>query len=309
MKKNLSVNNLEHGGKVLASSGGFDIVDCNYCGFSHVFPIPSEDELEVAYSHEYYDQEKPLYIERYAEDLEWWNEVYSTRYKIFENFLPSTARSVLDIGSGPGYFLLQGKLRGWRVKGIEPSIKAAKYSSEELGLDIENTFFDEASASRLPKFDAVNISLVLEHIPNPSKFLELIFKQLSPSGMLCIVVPNDFNPIQKILKNHLNFPEWWVAPPHHLNYFNHGSLAALVERCGFEVCHIESTFPIDMFLLMGENYVGSDQCGRKVHSMRKAFENSLAIADASELRAGLYKAFANLGVGREVVLFAQKRSS
>jgi hypothetical protein len=82
----------------------------------------------------------------------------------------------------------------------------------------------------------------------------------------------------------------------------------LVERCGFEVCHIESTFPIDMFLLMGENYVGNDECGRKVHSLRKMFEKSLALADANELRAGLYKAFADLGIGREVVLFARKRN-
>jgi len=307
MKKNSFVHNLEHSGKVLASRGSFDILDCDFCGFSHVFPMPSENELEVAYSHEYYNQEKPLYIERYAEDLEWWNEVYSTRYKIFENFLPQTSRSILDIGSGPGYFLLQGKLRGWTVKGIEPSIKAAKYSAEELGLDIENTFFDEASASRLPRFDAANISLVLEHIPDPFKFLKLIFNQLTPNGMLCVVVPNDFNPIQKILKNNLNFPEWWVAPPHHLNYFNHHSLAALVERCGFEVCHLESTFPIDMFLLMGENYVGNDECGRKVHSMRKTFEKYLAMEGVSKFRAGLYKAFADLGIGREVVLFARKR--
>jgi len=120
------------------------------------------------------------------------------------------------------------------------------------------------------------------------------------------VVPNDFNPLQLILRDHLGFSPWWVAPPHHLNYFSHESLKVLVERLGFKVLHMESTFPIDMFLMMGKNYIGNDALGREVHGLRKVFDQNL-FAGGGDLRRKLYGAFADLGMGREIILFAKKQ--
>lgn len=296
-----------HEGPVLISANGFDVIDCAPCGFKHIVAIPTEQELERSYRHDYYTQEKPLYIERYREDLDWWNVVYSRRYEILEQHLPGSRRRLLDIGSGPGFFLLNGKQRGWSVKGIEPSLQAAEHS-RELGLDIENAFYSEQTASHLGAFDAINMSAVLEHIPNPGALLALVQRQLSAKGILVIVVPNDFNPFQIALRDHLGFKPWWVAPPHHVNYFDFASLSRLVERHGFEVVHEEATFPIDMFLLMGDNYVGNDALGRTCHSKRMSFEKALTHGGFGNVLAGLYTALAQQGLGREVVLFARKRA-
>ena len=73
-----------HEGSVVASANGFDVIDCRLCLFKHIIPIPSDEELEETYRHDYYTKEKPLYIERYREDLDWWNLVYTQRYEIFE---------------------------------------------------------------------------------------------------------------------------------------------------------------------------------------------------------------------------------
>ena len=108
----------EHQGKCLDSANGFDVIDCECCHFKHIVPLPSAEELEKIYKFEYYTQEIPLYIQRYTEDLDWWNSVYKERYDEFENFLPSNRRRILDVGSGPGYFLLHGKKRGWNTLGI-----------------------------------------------------------------------------------------------------------------------------------------------------------------------------------------------
>ena len=116
-----------HEGQVVASANGFDVIDCHQCGFKHILPIPTADELKKAYQQDYYAQEKPLYIERYREDLEWWNSVYTHRYEIFEKNLTADQRNLLDIGTGPGYFLLNGQQRGWNVKGVEPSVKATEH--------------------------------------------------------------------------------------------------------------------------------------------------------------------------------------
>lgn len=295
----------EHSGVVVASANGFDVIECEKCGFKHIISIPTDVELEQIYSHEYYTQDKPLYLERYREDLEWWNTVYTRRYEILEQHLSSQQRCILDIGSGPGYFLLNGKNRGWQVKGIEPSIKAALHS-QGLDLNVENIYFSEETAPTLGSFDVINMGEVLEHIPNPTALIKLVHGQLNVDGLVCIIVPNDFNPFQLILRDHLGFDPWWVAPPHHINYFDFKSLASLLEKCGFEVLHHESTFPIDLFLLMGDNYVTDDTLGRQCHKKRKQFDMNLFQSEQDGLKQDLYSAFAKIGIGREIVMYARK---
>jgi 2-polyprenyl-3-methyl-5-hydroxy-6-metoxy-1,4-benzoquinol methylase len=297
----------EHKGPIAASENGFDVIDCEQCGFRHIVPLPATEDLKETYEHDYYSQEKPLYIDRHREDLEWWDMVYGERYDILEKALPAHQRRMLDIGSGPGFFLLNGHRRGWQVKGIEPSRQACEHSRNVLNLDVDNDFFSDSTATGLGRFDAVHMSEVLEHIPDPAMLLTLVHGLLNEGGMLCINVPNDFNPFQKALSAHLGFKPWWVAPPHHVNYFDFESLQKLVERCGFEVVHKEATFPIDMFLLMGDNYVGNDPVGRDCHKKRKAFEHALAVAGLTTLKRDLYTALAGLGLGREITLFARKR--
>ena len=94
---------------------------------------------------------------RNLEDIEWWNATYSKRYKILEKFLPENSRDILDIGSGPGYFLLKGTERGWNVKGIEPSNKAYEHS-KNLNLNVEQCFYTEKTAPSLGLFDVINLS-------------------------------------------------------------------------------------------------------------------------------------------------------
>lgn len=297
---------LDHEGPVVATENGFDVIDCQYCGFKHIMPIPSVEDLTTVYQHDYYKQEKPLYLDRYQEDLDWWNMVYTRRYEIFEEHLPTSQRKIFDIGSGPGFFLLNGLQRGWQVKGIEPSVQALEHS-RGLGLDVDHGFYSEQTASNLGTFDAINLGLVLEHIPDPASLLKLIHHQLNDNGVVCIIVPNDFNPFQIVLRDQLGFKPWWVAPPHHINYFVFDSLGKLVERCGFEVVHKEATFPIDMFLLMGDNYIGNDELGRQCHTRRKALEVNLMNAGMGEVLTSFYKDIANSKIGREIVLFARKK--
>ena len=212
----------------------------------------------------------------------------------------------MDVGSGPGLFLQKGKERGWKVKGIEPSKKAAAYSRDVLGLNISEEFLDKKSASKMEKFDVVNLGEVLEHVPDPLDILNLVNSLLDDEGLICIIVPNDFNPFQLLLRDHMSFDPWWVMPPHHINYFDFDSLGSLVTKAGFKVIHQESTFPIDMFLLMGENYIGDDELGRKCHEKRKIFDMNLA--NEKSLNKKLRKGFSQMGIGREIVMFARKQA-
>jgi len=298
----------DHSGKLLDSKNGYDVIECSLCNNKHIIPIPSEDDLKRVYEDEYYDEEKPLYIERMNEDMEWWNLSYDDRYDSFEEYFNENRRKILDVGSGPGIFLKRGEERGWHVTGIEPSKQAFEYSSQTLGLKIHNDFLNEETKETFDTFDVVHMSEVLEHIPNPEGLLNIAYEKLNPGGLICVIVPNDYNPFQIALYEACSYAPWWVAPPHHINYYNFDSLSGLLEKVGFKLLLKESTFPIDMFLLMGRNYVGDDTIGRECHGYRKKFELNLNSANKNNLKRQLNRKFAELNIGREITLIGRKNN-
>jgi 2-polyprenyl-3-methyl-5-hydroxy-6-metoxy-1,4-benzoquinol methylase len=293
-----------HAGVALDTVNGFTVIDCDACRFKHIVPIPTPAELEQVYGHEYYATEKPLYIQRHLEDREWLNLVYAERYDLFERALGKGQRTLLDVGSGPGMFLLHGVERGgWSVRGLEPSSQAAAHS-RSLGLDVTQAFLNDATAATLGRFDVVHLNEVLEHVPDPREVLRVIDTLLSPGGLVALMVPNDYSPFQAALRT-AGFHPWWVAPPHHVNYFDVSSIQRLLtER--FEVVSVETTFPIDLFLLMGDDYVGHDDLGRACHAKCKAFELALARAGMTPLKQEMYRSLAALGIGRDVFVVARK---
>lgn len=296
----------EHFGKILDSKDGYDVIDCVTCGFKHIIPIPTDEELSKIYTNDYYKHVDNFFDDRFQEDKDWYDLVYADRYDTFEQLLPKGKRSLLDIGCGGGYFLKYGKDRKWHTLGVEPSTQAYKHL-KDLGLDVINDFFCNDIAKKFEnQFDVVYLNEVLEHIPNPTLTLSLIKKVLSPDGLVCIVVPNDYNPFQQSLVKVCNFKPWWVAPPYHINYFDFLSLENLLKKVGFKVILKETSFPIDMFLLMGDNYVGNDPLGRICHTKRKLFEKNLSFAGFNELKRNLYRALASLNIGREVIIYARK---
>ena len=303
LKRNSVVS--QHSGPCLAESGDSIIIECIHCGFAHVLPLPDERILKELYQKNYFVSENTDYFKQYERDGDWWVLNFSDRYEFFEKKLEATQRSLLDIGSGAGFFLQVGKNRGWAVKGIEPSRSAATYA-KKMGLEVENDFFTENTES-LGQFDVVNLTAVLEHVPDPKAFLRNAVSHLKNNGILCLSVPNDFNPFQKILVDHCDTDAWWVVPDHHLNYFNHHSLRKLVESEGLVPIYQTTSFPIDIFLLMGDNYLVDEGLGRASHKRRVNFERKLKIAGKDDLRRKLYESFAGLDIGREVILYAQKQ--
>lgn len=295
-----------HKGLLVDTKDQFDVIECQKCRFKHIIPIPSEDELIHFYAHEFYTKEKPLYLERTQEDLAWWNIVYADRFNTFEEHLPQHRRKFLDVGSGPGYFLLHGKKRGWDGTGLEPSRAAAEHS-RALGLNIIEAYLDWTVSKQLDRFDCIHMSEVLEHVPHPIEILKIAYDRLSNEGLICVCVPNDYNPFQKVLRDVLNFKPWWLAPPQHINYFDHRSISRLLKRLGFQVIYQEATFPIDLFLLMGDNYIGNDPLGRECHKKRKQFELHLKEGGQNDLKRAWYRNLFRMGLGRETIVFGKKQ--
>ena len=291
-----------HYGPVLATVDGYDVIDCESCGFRHIDPLFTTDQLQKFYESEFYESERPDYFERMEADRDWWMLRYHHYYELLESHV--RGRRILDIGSGPGYFLDAGRERGWQVLGFEPSRAAADYARGR-GIAVVNDFFSAAKARPQGLFDAISMSMVLEHVRDPIQLIEEARSLLVPGGLLFVASPNDFNPLQMLLWKKMGFQPWWVNPKHHLNYFDTESARSFLEARRFKVLHLETSYPLENFLVAGRNYVGNPALGRECHNERKAFEAALLRHDKAQFKA-LAASWAGLGIGREFIIVGKK---
>ncbi len=295
-----------HRGTILDSKNGFDVIECHPCEFKHVVPIPTLDELDRYYENTFY-ADKGDYFQRHREELEWWNMVNGERYQRFEEFLPGGPGRILDIGSGPGFFLQLGKERGWEVLGLEPGKQAVEHA-RNLGVSVVHGSWSQGLPEHLGTFDVVHVGWAMEHLPDPRSFVETCYRLVRPHGLFCAVVANDYNPLQLILREHCGYDSWWLVPPEHLNYFSIPSLQRLLATCGFECVNVTTSFPLEFFLLMGENYVGNESIGRQCHSRRRSLEFALARSGHARLKADMYSALSRCNIGRDIEIIVRRPS-
>lgn len=289
-----------HEGVPLHEKDGRTVINCVSCGFAHIMPLPTVEDQSTFYENEFYTVEKPKYFSDTEEDLAWWMATYRNYYHLFEKYV--SGRKILDVGSGPGYFLLVGKELGWDVLGVEPSPVAHSYSTEK-GVPVLKNFFSYDAVKEQGTFDVVHAAMVLEHVPDPLGMLHDMKRLLNPGGLLVLFSPNDYNPLQNVLSE-LSFPPYWVVPDHHVNYFNVPSLQGILERMGMQIIDTIATFPLEFFLLSGRDYIHDPSLGRGAHHMRTRFEETMYTRDPELLNA-LYRSFAVSGVGREFLVIAK----
>jgi 2-polyprenyl-3-methyl-5-hydroxy-6-metoxy-1,4-benzoquinol methylase len=297
-----------HNGPLIARANGHDIIDCFTCGFRHVLPLPDPASLEREYREKYYSEEKPTFIAHAGEDQAWFELAQNDRLALFEKLLPSSRRRLLDIGCGPGFFLQTAIARGWEAHGLEPSRQAAAHA-RSLGATVTEAFFNWETATTLGRYDVVNLTNVLEHVPDAAQVLSRTVHLLEAGGVLCVGVPNDFSILQHAARTVADTGDWWLAPPHHLNYFDFDSLEGAIEKLGLKLVERTTSFPMEAFLMMGDNYVGDPVLGRSCHAKRKSFDLAFEKAGLSATRRDFYRALARLGMGREAIVIAVKPAS
>ncbi len=292
-----------HSGPFITRVNGYRVIDCKACDFRHVLPLPTAEELAATYAEDYYAQIKPTYLQHAKDDEPWAQLAYDDRLDAMAASLKPDRRRLVDIGAGPGSFLAHAVSRGWQATGVEPSRQAAS-SCRDRGLDVVEAFFSEEIAREIGRVDAVHLMNMLEHVPDPRAIIELAARMLAPGGALCVGVPNDYNPLQRLLSARRVKP-WWVAPPHHLNFFDFDALERLVVRVGLTPRARLTSFPMELFLTFGCNYIGDDALGRACHTERRQFDIDLEQA-APGRRNALYQALASAGFGREAIIVATK---
>jgi len=307
-----------HKGKIIVEKEGFRVIDCEQCGFKHLDPIPTKGEMNKYYSEKYYSEGKEkgrsamrllMEGEKRETHLRWLNKtLYKDNLYFSELFTKTTPepKRILDVGCGTGDFLKYMAEAGWSTFGLEPS-KMAFNKAKSLGLDnIYNMTleeFEEKNSNLREYFDVVTLLGILHHTPTPKDILEIAKSYLKPDGIICIADPNEFSAFQLTAQRILNKDMWWVFPPEHINYFDFQTYEKLIKSVGFDPILKTTNFPMEQFLLMGEDYVGNDEVGNRCHQKRIKFDLSLS----DEVRRNLYISLAKVGIGRECIVYAKMK--
>ena len=137
---------------------------------------------------------------------------------------------LLDVGCGSGVFLHRMYKLGWSATGLDFDAKAIENARIKYGTDLTVMHSDLAGARFTDNsFDAVTLSHVIEHAPDPTALLTECRRVIKPAGRCIITTPNIHS------SGHKKFRDcWWgLDSPRHLQIFSAAALRDCAKKAGF----------------------------------------------------------------------------
>lgn len=212
----------------------FDIYHCSNCMVRFTQSPPSESEIGKYYKSENYishtNSSKGL-VNRmylYVRELS-----LKQKRKLIESSTGLQKGSLLDVGSGTGFFAASMKNAGWDIVGLEPDEGARDFALQEhqLGLHSIDELFNLPENS----YDAITLWHVLEHVHDVKKYLFRLKALLKENGKIFIAVPN------YTCYDASSYGKDWAAydVPRHLYHFRPDTMRWLMKETDLKLVDIK----------------------------------------------------------------------
>lgn len=214
------------------------LITCEECKTSSMYPMPKSEELE--------DINK-LYWTKYQKIDKKSEDVAKIRSLSMINYINKFSNQpkfdqILDVGSGLGYIIDALK---------KQHIESYNYYAVEQDILAKNVLYSKGTRVVYPNinnvdlnnFSLIILSHIIEHLPNPKKFLAFTKTLLKEEGFLFIEVPNQ----EDQYKGYLGL---------HTFVFNEYNLTYLLKSLNFNILNTASTgLPLTFLKLMNNNYI------------------------------------------------------
>lgn len=238
--------------------GFFDVKQCQSCGFMQTKPQLSSRKLTQIYTNYYPKRDANIdEIINNSKKLPSKADIAKNGWKTTCHYQTKKRQKVLDIGCGTCQSLLEIKRLGGEAWGIDPD-KNSQNVARKLKLrfhlgTIHNCKFQKNY------FDLITASQVIEHEPNPIKFLKDSKKFLGPGGKIILSFPNTGALGLKIWRR--EWLHWHI--PFHLNHFNKTSVILMVKEAGLKIVSIETVTPNLWTILQLRSYLNNVRMGER----------------------------------------------
>ena len=199
---------------------------CATCGhYFRPLATPSSN-IGESFGHDYFVCGE--YV-NYPQEKEIIQENFRLRMAVLQKFLhPEKHRKLLEIGAAYGFFLQLAQDHFQEVRGIDVSKEATKYARDSLGMNVTCGDFLQENFST--SFDVVCLWDTIEHLVDPTAYVEKISRHL-PSGGLLAITTGDIGSLNARFRG----KNWRLLhAPTHYHFFSKKSLLRLLERFGFE---------------------------------------------------------------------------
>jgi SAM-dependent methyltransferase len=198
-----------------------DLYQCERCGTVAQPSLPRGDALLDLYRHmrdDHYLDEEP-------------GRRATARRLLDEIGRHAPSGRLLDVGCGHGLLLDEARERGYQAEGLELSEHAAVHARDALGLPIrDRTLADLAAEPDPPRYNAIVLADVLEHLDDPVTSIDHCARLLDPGGVLCVVTPDPGSRTARLAG-----ANWWGFLPAHTYLLPRMTLRELLERRGLDV--------------------------------------------------------------------------
>jgi 2-polyprenyl-3-methyl-5-hydroxy-6-metoxy-1,4-benzoquinol methylase len=136
--------------------------------------------------------------------------------------------TAVEVGCAEGTMLLHLRQLGWQTVGIEPDGQTAEGVKSRTGLDVRAGVFPDVPAPECELFIACD---VLEHVPDPLRFLAAARAALRPGGLIFVQLPL----MEKEQPDFGHMTEKVFDPQEHVFIYSREAVATLLETAEFEI--------------------------------------------------------------------------
>jgi len=216
----------------------FRIETCTSCGMVSQQPIPSNEELQAAYS---VSGDYVCYRPAWKE-LGWpvWKMLrhWTTRRRVARLTRYAPKRELLEVGCGAGDFMVAAHRAGWQVHAVEYNEEMVEALHREFGFDVRLGNLAPGLWTQ-GRFDVAVFWNVLEHLQFPLEELSTASDYLRSGGVILLNIPS-----REAAETGKWFGQYWglLDLPRHIHFFDRSTLEKLCEKAGLKLACYKTPF-------------------------------------------------------------------